>query len=97
MADPKPEKKSAQAAKRENKHQIKQTPTNDAKQTNLNSPQEKPKQDLKSDSKQDSEQKPKQAPEQAAPAPVKEPMKQARTKNQQEGLNDGQDPHHHIG
>lgn len=91
MADPKLEQKSAQAAKRDNKHQPSQNQTNDAKQTNLNSPQPKPKQEPESNSKQDPEQKTKQVSKKAAKPPPKEPLKQSQTENQKEGLNDGED------
>ena len=91
MADPKLDQKSAQTAKRENKHQPTQTQTNDAKQNNLNSPQQKPTQELESNSNQDPEQKTKQVPKKAAKPPPKEPLKQLQTKNQKEGLNDGED------
>ncbi|KAF7503974.1 hypothetical protein GJ744_002948 [Endocarpon pusillum] len=83
--------KSAQAAKREIKHQPTQAQTNDAKQTNLSSPQQKPQQEPESTPKQDPEQKTKQLPKKAAKPPPKEPLKQSQTVNQEKGLNDGED------
>ncbi|ERF68402.1 hypothetical protein EPUS_03720 [Endocarpon pusillum Z07020] len=91
MADSKLEQKSAQAAKREIKHQPTQAQTNDAKQTNPDSPQQKPKQEPESNSKQDPAQKTKQVPQKAAKPPPKEPLKQSQTENQKKDLNDGED------